>query len=150
MYINKEMSSHFFILCTFRFYFTNIYSSKKKMNSAFKANVHLNIISLASLFFRAGKKRSFQTTWTVSCCGSAFRKYANVGRFTFLSSQVSLFVRRFHVKYKTTFCVFSRLRDLQSNVQALENKVYCPKSSSSKAKSVWGWRNPSALLLSMP
>lgn len=113
MYINKEMFSHFSILCTFRFYFTNIYSSKKqktkkKNNSAFKANVHLNIISLASLFFSlqvygSGKKRSFQTTWTVSAVVEVH--FVNMQTLVDLHF-CRLFVRRFHVKYKITFVVF--------------------------------------------
>lgn len=77
-------------------------------NSAFKANVHLNIISLASLFFslsvvRSGKKRSFQSTWTVA--EVHFVKMQTLMEIHFLC----------HLrKYKTTFCGFL------SNVQALQ------------------------------
>lgn len=59
-------------------------------NSAFKANVHLNIISLASLFFFLSvkkvvkKKRSFQTTWTVA--EVHFVKMQTLMDFHFLTS----------------------------------------------------------------
>lgn len=57
-------------------------------NSAFKANVHLNIISHSSLFFSLSvdrKKRSFQTTWTAA--EVHFVKMQTLMDFHFLSSQ---------------------------------------------------------------
>lgn len=52
-------------------------------NSAFKANVHLNIISLASLFFSCqsiGREKTLLPD-DLDSCGSAFCKDANVDGF---------------------------------------------------------------------
>lgn len=80
-------------------------------NSAFKANVHLNIISLASLFFPCksiGREKNdpSRLLGQFAVVEVHFVNMQTLMGLHFLSSQVSLFVRRFHVKVQNDICVF--------------------------------------------
>lgn len=80
------MVLHFFIRCTLGFTL-QIFTAQIMNNSAFKANVHLNIISLASLFLffpcqSIGREKTLLPDY-LDTCGSAFCKDANVDGFPF-------------------------------------------------------------------
>ncbi len=120
------MVLHFFIRCTLGFTL-QIFTAHKMNNSAFKANVHLNIISLSSLFFPCQSIGKTLLPDYLDSCGSAFCKDANVDGFPF-------FVFSESTKGHLVDCFVERSRHLKKLLRTLPDS---PKKSISQSVSLF-------------